>query len=113
MGASQKVVKAPTLASFILKKPLLNSVIAVMLRAFQHLFHRPAIRLGRMEETHGLCRNTRFASFLVECNRKPLDTGFHDAVLRGRKVLRQVLMLALIGGGAWIALESARALSVF
>jgi hypothetical protein len=55
----------------------------------------------------------RFASFLVECNRKPLDTGFHDAVLRGRRLLRQVLVLALIGGGAWIALESARALAVF
>ena len=84
-----------------------------MLRALQHFFHRPAIRLGVMEESRGLCRNQRFASFLVECNRKPLDTHFHDTVLRGRKLLRQALMLGLVGGCAWIAFESARALSVF
>ena len=84
-----------------------------MLRALQHLFHRPAIRLGVMDDARGLCRNPRFASFLIQCNRKPLDTDFHDAVLRGRKLLRRALMLALVGGGAWIALESARALSVF
>jgi hypothetical protein len=84
-----------------------------MLRALQHLFHRPAIRLGVMEDARGLCRNPRFASFLVECNRKPLDTHFHDMVVRVRKLLRQALLLVLVGGCAWIAFESARALSVF
>jgi hypothetical protein len=84
-----------------------------VLRALQHLFHRPAIRLGVMDEPRGLCRNQRFASFLSESNRKPLDTHFHDTVLRGRKLLRQALTVALVGGCAWIAFESARALSVF
>ena len=84
-----------------------------MLRALQHLFHRPAIRLGVMDEPRGLCRNQRFASFLVESNRKPLDTHFHDRLLRGRRLLRQALTVALVSGGVWIAFESARALSVF
>ncbi|RFC51469.1 MAG: hypothetical protein DUW69_000146 [Verrucomicrobia bacterium] len=84
-----------------------------MLRVVQHLFHRPAIRLGVMDGPRGLCRNQRFASFLVECNRKPLDTHFHDTVLRGRKLLRQALMVGLLGGGVWIAFESVRALAVF
>ena len=84
-----------------------------MLRALQNLFHRPAIRLGVMDEARGLCRNARFASFLVECNRKPLDTHFHDTVLRGRRLLRSALWVGLVAGCAWIALESARALSVF
>lgn len=84
-----------------------------MLRALQHLFHRPAIRLGVMDEPRGICRNRRFASFLVESNRKPMDTHFHDNVLRVRKLLRQMLVAGLAGGCAWIAFESARALSVF
>lgn len=84
-----------------------------MLRALQHLFHRPAIRLGVMEDAKGLCRNPRFVSFLIESNRKPLDTHFHDTVLRGRKLLRQAVTVALAGGGVWILYESARALSVF
>ena len=84
-----------------------------MLRALQNLFHRPAIRLGVMDDARGVCRNPRFASFLMQCNRKPLDTHFHDTVLRGRKLLRQALMLGLVAGCAWIAFESARALSVF
>ena len=84
-----------------------------MLRIVQNLFHRPAIRLGVMEHEHGLCRNQRFASFLVQCNRKPLDTHFHDTVLRGRRLLRQALMAAVAGGCVWIAWESARALAVF
>ena len=84
-----------------------------VLRALHHLFHRPAIRLALMEDARGPCRNPRFVSFLVQCNRKPLNTDFHDTVLRGRKLLRQALVVALIGSCAWIALESARALSVF
>jgi hypothetical protein len=82
-------------------------------RAFQHLFHRPALRLGLTRDSRGPCRNPRFVSFLAESNRKRLDTDFHDAVLRGRKLLRQILVALLIGGCAWIALESARALTVF
>lgn len=82
-------------------------------RVLQHLFHRPAIRLGLVREPRGPCRNPRFVSFLAQSNRKALDTDFHDAVLRGRKLVRQVLVVLLAGGCAWIALESARALSVF
>jgi hypothetical protein len=84
-----------------------------MLRALQHLFHRPAIRLGVMDEPRGLCRNQRFASFLVESNRTTIDPSFHFTLLRARKLLRQALTVALAGGGVWILFESARALSVF
>ena len=84
-----------------------------MLRALQNLFHRPAIRLGVMEDAKGLCRNPRFVSFLIESNRKPIDTHFHDTLLRGRKLLRQAVTLGLAGGGIWILYQSARALSVF
>ena len=84
-----------------------------MLRALHHLFHRPAIRLGVMDEPRGLCRNPRFASFLVESNRTTIDPTFHFTLVRGRKLLRQALTVGLAGGGVWILFESARALSVF
>jgi hypothetical protein len=84
-----------------------------MLRVLQHLFHRPAIRLGVMNEARGLCRNPRFVSFMIESNRKPIDTSFHFTLQHGRRFLRRAVTLTLVGGGAWILLESARALSVF
>lgn len=84
-----------------------------MLRALKQLCHRPAIRFGLARDTHGRLRDPRFVSFVAQSNRKLLDTDFHDAVLRGRKLARRAAMAALALGGAWIVLESARALSVF
>ena len=84
-----------------------------MLRALQHLFHRPAIRLGVMDEPRGLCRNQRFASFLTASNRATIAPAFHFSLVRGRRLLRQILTVALAGSGAWILYESVRALSVF
>lgn len=50
---------------------------------------------------------------MSESNRKTLDTDVHDAILRGRKLLRYAFQLAIAGGCAWFVLESAKALSVF
>ena len=52
-------------------------------------------------------------SFISQSNRKTLNTDFQDAVLRGRKLFRFALVAALVGGGAWVLLESAHALSMF
>lgn len=61
----------------------------------------------------GRFREPRFASFMAQNNRKRLDTDLHDAVLQGRKVMKNLFRLALAGGCAWVVLESAKALSVF
>lgn len=87
--------------------------MVIMLRGWRGLFHRPAIRPGSARDARGQFRNPQFASFLAQSNRKRLDTDFHDAVLRGRKLARQALVLLLGGGLAWVVLESARALTVF
>lgn len=84
-----------------------------MLRALLNLCHRPAIRLGLRRDPRGRFRDPRFVSFLAQSNRKALDTDLHDAVLRGRRLIRNLLMLAVAGGGAWVLLESAKALSMF
>lgn len=79
----------------------------------RNLCHRPAIRFGLRQDSRGRFRDPRFVSFLADSNRKSLDTDLHDAVLQGRKLMKNVFRLALFGGGAWIVLESAKALSVF
>ncbi|HNC22871.1 MAG TPA: hypothetical protein PLU52_01595 [Opitutaceae bacterium] len=84
-----------------------------MRHLLSRLVHRPAVRFGLESGGRGPCRNPRFVSFLAQSNRKALDTDLHDAVLRGRKVARQLLFAVLAGGAAWILLESAHALTVF
>jgi hypothetical protein len=84
-----------------------------VLRVLLNLCHRPAIRFGLRRDPRGRFRDPRFVSFLADSNRKPLDTDRHDAVLKGRKVAKNLFRLALFGGTAWVVLESAKALSVF
>ncbi len=68
--------------------------------------------LGPARHGRGRFRDGRFGSFMAQNNR-PRNTDRHDAMLRGRKFAKNVLKLTLLGGGAWIVLESAKALSVF
>ena len=84
-----------------------------MLRALLNLCHRPVYRFGLRRDSQRRFRDPQFASFMSQTNRKMLDTDLHDAVLRGRKVMRTVFRFALAGGVAWIALESAKALTLF
>ena len=66
-----------------------------------------------LPERHPRFRNPQFVSFMAQNNRRRIDPNLHDAVLRGRKMVRNVLRFALAGGCAWIVLESAKALSIF
>ncbi len=50
---------------------------------------------------------------MTQSNHKMLDTDRHDAVLRGRKLMRTIFRLGAAGGAAWVVLESAKAFSVF
>jgi hypothetical protein len=84
-----------------------------VLRFLLNLCHRPAIRFGLLRDPRGRFRDPRFVSFMSSSNRKVLNTDLHDAVLQGRKLMRNFFRVALVGGVAWIVLESAKALSVF
>ncbi|MCF7688836.1 MAG: hypothetical protein K9M98_07460 [Cephaloticoccus sp.] len=84
-----------------------------MLCALKNLLHRPAIRMGMARDSRGGLRDPRFVSFLAQNNHKKLDTNFHDAVMRGRRMLRYGLVLLVAVGFAWVVIESAKALSVF
>ena len=84
-----------------------------MLRALLNFCRRPALRFGLRKDTRGRFRDPRFASFIGQNNRTKLDTDLHDTVLRGRRLMKNLFRLALVGGGAWVVVESAKALSVF
>jgi hypothetical protein len=84
-----------------------------VLRFLMNLCRRPAIRFGLAKDPRSRRRDSCFASFLAENNRSCRDMDRHDAVLRGRKLMRQGIGLFLAGGGAWVLVESARALTMF
>ena len=84
-----------------------------MLRFLSIFRHRPALRFGLRRDPRGRFRDPQFASFMAQGNRKALDTDMHDAVLKGRKAMKTVFGIGLALGGAWVVIESAKALSVF
>jgi len=101
-------------SGFPLEKTTSNFEIrGTVLRTLLNLCRRPAIRFGLRQDTRGRFRDPRFVSFMAESNRSKLNPDFHDAVLKSRKVVKHVFRVGLALGGAWIVLESARALSVF
>ncbi len=79
----------------------------------RNLLHRPAIRFGMAKDPRGRFRDPRFLSFISESNRKTINTDFKDAVLKARKLFRYALIAGIVGGGAWVVLQSAHALSTF
>jgi hypothetical protein len=99
--------------AFVLKKPSQSVVRDSVLRALLNLCRRPPIRFGLRRDPRGRFREPRFASFLAEGNRKPLDSDMHDAVLKGRKAMKALFAAGLAIGAAWVVIESAKALSVF
>ncbi len=84
-----------------------------MRRFLLHLLTGGSSRQRRGPGPQGRFRSAQFASFMAQNNRRRVDTDLLDAVLRSRRLFRHVLKLGLAGGGAWVVLESARALSMF
>lgn len=84
-----------------------------MLRVLLNFCRRPALRFGLRRRQPGRFRDPRFVSFIVASNRKALDTDRQDAVLKARRLGKNVLRLGVGLGAAWVVLESAQALSIF
>lgn len=84
-----------------------------MVTILKNLFHRPVIRFGMARDTRGRFRDPCFASFISGSNRKTINTGFRDARLAARRLLRYAIVAGAVSGGAWILFESAHALAAF
>lgn len=88
-----------------------------MLYSLKSLFHRPAIRMGRVDNSSfqtTRLRNAQFISFMSQGDSlAPMSLDRYDTKLRRRKRLKAVLVLGMIAGFAWIVIESAHAISMF
>ena len=83
-----------------------------MLRAFANLCRHLPLPWARRRGP-AVTKGARLVSFMAQHNRRPLNTDLRDAALQGRKMMKQLFRAALLGGGAWVAVESAKALSMF
>ena len=87
-----------------------------MWRAFRNWFHRPAIRMGPVDNSRirmSRTRNAQFVSYLTETGFRRVNADRYEASLRRRRFAKHALFWSLAAGGAWVAVESARALSKF
>ena len=88
-----------------------------MLRVLLHFFRRPPIRMGRVDNRSihtTVVRNAQFVSFISEsraASRRHPD--LHDRRLHRQKFIRTVVGVAVATAFAWVAIESAQALSIF
>lgn len=89
-----------------------------MLRVIKSWFHRPAIRMGRVDNSRiqtTRLRNAQFVSFFAESGSLHCfgSTDRYESRLRRRKRLKMAMLLAFVAGGAWVVIESAHALTMF
>jgi hypothetical protein len=87
-----------------------------MLREWRHWLHRPAIRMGSVDNSRihtTTTKNAQFISYLVESGFRRVNVDHYETSLRRRRLGKALLFLMLGAGGAWVIIESARALSMF
>jgi hypothetical protein len=58
-------------------------------------------------------RNAQFVSYLTESRFRQVDGDRYESSLRRRRFVKLALLWALAAAGAWVAVESARAISRF
>ena len=82
----------------------------------RHLLNQLPIALGQRSDrrlrTTSL-KHAQFASFLEESGFGHHDTDYHERSLRRRRLIKGLFLWATAFGVAWVALESARALTLF
>jgi hypothetical protein len=87
-----------------------------MLRQIRHWFHKPAVRMGPVDNSRihtTRVKNAQFVSYLTESGFRRVNGDRYETSLRRRRVLKRALQWMLFGGCAWVVIESARALSRF
>lgn len=90
----------------------------MFLQMLKNLFHRPAIRMARVNnvrtQRRSSIRNEGFVSYLSENGGlRRRNTDSYDARLRRVKLVKNLVIAALGAGGLWVVIESARALTLF
>ena len=89
----------------------------MLLSFLKHCFHRPAIKMGRVDNSRihtTRLRNAQFVSFITETRSlNAFSSDRFESRMRWRKRMKAMLGLSFAAGGAWVVIESARALTMF
>ena len=83
-----------------------------MRRLLNHLPIQIGTRSDRRLRTTGL-KHAQFASFLETGGFRTHHVDYHDRSMRRRQLAKRLVILAIVFFGAWVALESAKALTLF
>ena len=83
-----------------------------MRRLLNNLPIQVGTRSDRRLRTTGM-KHVQFASFLETGGFRDHHVDHYDRSLRRRRFAKRLLVLSLIAFGAWIAVESAKALTLF
>ena len=86
-----------------------------MLRVVRRWWYRPAIRMGSVDNSRirtTRTRNAQFISYLVDSGFRQVNADHYEAGLRRRRLAKRILFWLFVVGGAWLVVESARALAM-
>jgi hypothetical protein len=88
-----------------------------MFRALRQFLHRPSVRMGPVDNRSlrrvTSTQNAQFVSYLAESGFRRVNPDRYERGMRRRKFATLALGGGLAALFAWIAIESARALSIF
>lgn len=83
-----------------------------MRRFLNHLPIQIGTRSDRRLKTTGL-KNAQFASFLENGGFRHHHVDHYDRSMRRRQLVKRLVIVSLVFFGIWVALESAKALTLF
>lgn len=83
-----------------------------MRRLLNHLPIQIGARSDRRLRTTGL-KHAQFASFLENSGFSTPHVDHYDRSMRRRQMVKRLVILTIVFFGAWIALESAKAITLF
>jgi hypothetical protein len=87
-----------------------------MSRGFLRWLHRQAALWGPADSSPrrpGCGPNAQFISHLAESGARQVNADHYEASLRRRRLGKSLLLWLLGAGGAWVLIESAKAISRF
>jgi len=87
-----------------------------MLRVLRQWFRRPTIRMWSVDNSRirtTQTKNAQFISYLVESGFRQVNVDHYESSLRRRRWCKGALLCLLGAGGAWVVIESAKAISMF
>jgi hypothetical protein len=99
-----------------LKEPTQSVDKFGVIKFVRNLLRRPAYRMGPVDNSRIRTTNTRnaqFLSYLQESGFRRVNADSYERSLRRRRLMKRFFFWMLGAGGAWVIVESAKALTLY